>query len=237
MEVVWEMSSGIIKEKQTVLFLSRPRPLLPTTFRRQRRSLSCCASALHRQPLSRENRRKAVPYDLFTVLFKLSADWRPSSFGGGYAAMPLIQNQVVQLIPWLSQSEFTDLDHHFPDDPRPDRSQFRNLCRHPHCRSSRSAGSYHRLCAPFLHSCNDSGKNLLKIPKFKPSSGHFKIPPSCRDRHDRSCRVSILVTAFWETHFLPPSGCHSFQYKYKRAGNLSAFLDSSCKIQNDPVSM
>ena len=29
------------------------------------------------------------------------------SFGGGYAAMPLIQNQVVQLHPWLSQSEFT----------------------------------------------------------------------------------------------------------------------------------
>ena len=31
------------------------------------------------------------------------------SFGGGYAAMPLIQNQVVQIHPWLSQSEFTDL--------------------------------------------------------------------------------------------------------------------------------
>ena len=31
------------------------------------------------------------------------------SFGGGYAAMPLIQNQVVQLHPWLSQPEFTDL--------------------------------------------------------------------------------------------------------------------------------
>lgn len=31
------------------------------------------------------------------------------SFGGGYAAMPLIQNQVVQLHLWLSQSEFTDL--------------------------------------------------------------------------------------------------------------------------------
>ncbi len=31
------------------------------------------------------------------------------SFGGGYAAMTLIQNQVVQLHPWISQSEFTDL--------------------------------------------------------------------------------------------------------------------------------
>lgn len=31
------------------------------------------------------------------------------SFSGGYAAMPLIQNQVVQVHSWLSQSEFIDL--------------------------------------------------------------------------------------------------------------------------------
>lgn len=31
------------------------------------------------------------------------------SFGGGYAAMPLIQNQVVNPHHWLSLSEFTDL--------------------------------------------------------------------------------------------------------------------------------
>ena len=31
------------------------------------------------------------------------------SFGGGYAAMPLIQNQVVTLHGWLSMQEFTDL--------------------------------------------------------------------------------------------------------------------------------
>lgn len=31
------------------------------------------------------------------------------SFGGGYAAMPLIQNQVVTNHGWLSMSEFTDL--------------------------------------------------------------------------------------------------------------------------------
>jgi chromate transporter len=31
------------------------------------------------------------------------------SFGGGYAAMPLIQNQVVDLHQWLTVSEFTDL--------------------------------------------------------------------------------------------------------------------------------
>ena len=31
------------------------------------------------------------------------------SIGGGYAAMPLIQNQVVEAHHWLSMSEFTDL--------------------------------------------------------------------------------------------------------------------------------
>lgn len=31
------------------------------------------------------------------------------SFGGGYAAMPLIQSQVVSLNGWLSMTEFTDL--------------------------------------------------------------------------------------------------------------------------------
>lgn len=31
------------------------------------------------------------------------------SFGGGYAAMPLIQNQVVDIHGWLTLTEFTDL--------------------------------------------------------------------------------------------------------------------------------
>ena len=31
------------------------------------------------------------------------------SFGGGYAAMPLIQEQVITRYGWLTLSEFTDL--------------------------------------------------------------------------------------------------------------------------------
>ncbi len=31
------------------------------------------------------------------------------SIGGGYAAMPLIQNQVVEVHPWMTMQEFTDL--------------------------------------------------------------------------------------------------------------------------------
>ena len=32
------------------------------------------------------------------------------SFGGGYAAIPLIQGQIVDQHGWLSMPEFTDLD-------------------------------------------------------------------------------------------------------------------------------
>ena len=47
------------------------------------------------------------------------------SFGGGYAAMPLIQGQVVTMHQWLSMSEFTDL----ADDTGTDCGQFGNFCR------------------------------------------------------------------------------------------------------------
>ena len=38
------------------------------------------------------------------------------SVGGGYAAMPLIQNQVVDIHPWLTQAQALTLhggSHHF----------------------------------------------------------------------------------------------------------------------------
>lgn len=43
--------------------------------------------------------------ELFISFLKIGA----FSFGGGYAAMPLIQEQVVHAHQWLSISEFTDL--------------------------------------------------------------------------------------------------------------------------------
>ncbi len=73
------------------------------------------------------------------------------SFGGGYAAMPLIQNQVVQLHPWLSQSEFTDLITISQMTPGTYCRQFRYLRRHPHCRNAGCFGCYCRLCSAILH--------------------------------------------------------------------------------------
>ena len=46
-----------------------------------------------------------IYFQLFLSFFQIGL----FSFGGGYAAMPLIQGQVVQGYGWLSMSEFTDL--------------------------------------------------------------------------------------------------------------------------------
>lgn len=46
-----------------------------------------------------------IYFQLFLSFFQIGL----FSFGGGYAAMPLIQGQVVQGHGWLSMSEFTDL--------------------------------------------------------------------------------------------------------------------------------
>ena len=49
------------------------------------------------------------------------------SFGGGYAALPLIQGQVVKAHSWLSMSEFTD--YHISDDTGTNSREFSNICR------------------------------------------------------------------------------------------------------------
>lgn len=46
---------------------------------------------------------------IFLELFMSFVQVGLFSFGGGYAAMPLIQNQIVTMHHWLSMSEFTDL--------------------------------------------------------------------------------------------------------------------------------
>lgn len=47
--------------------------------------------------------------NIYTQLFLSFVQVGLFSIGGGYAAMPLIQNQAVELHHWLTMSEFTDL--------------------------------------------------------------------------------------------------------------------------------
>ena len=46
-----------------------------------------------------------IYFELFLAFFRIGL----FSIGGGYAAMPLIQDQVVDLHPWLTMTEFADI--------------------------------------------------------------------------------------------------------------------------------
>ena len=46
-----------------------------------------------------------IYFQLFLAFLQIGA----FSFGGGYAAMPLIQSQVIDKYGWLSTSDFSDL--------------------------------------------------------------------------------------------------------------------------------
>ena len=70
------------------------------------------------------------------------------SIGGGYAAMPLIQHQVVDLHGWLTIAGICGHRHHLPDDAGADRHQLGHLCRHPHCRAAGRHHRHHRCVFP-----------------------------------------------------------------------------------------
>ena len=72
------------------------------------------------------------------------------SFGGGYAAMPLIQGQVVTTHGWLTMSEFHC-------------SEFRHLRGTEDCRDSRSCGGNGRVYSAVLHYCDDPGKTIPEV--------------------------------------------------------------------------
>lgn len=56
-------------------------------------------------PCRKEGKDTVIYIELFISFLQIGA----FSFGGGYAAMPLIQEQVVNIHRWLSMEAFTDL--------------------------------------------------------------------------------------------------------------------------------
>ena len=51
---------------------------------------------------------------LFWAFFKVGA----FSFGGGYAMIPLIKKEIIDIHHWLLMDQFLDIISHFTDDPR-----------------------------------------------------------------------------------------------------------------------
>lgn len=119
------------------------------------------------------------------------------SFGGGYAAMPLIQNQVVQLHPWLSQSEFTDLITISQMTPGPIAVNSATFV------GTRIAGVPGALAATIgcvLPSCilvTILAKIYLKYRSLRLLQGILKSLRPAVIAMIAAAGVSILVTAFW----------------------------------------
>ena len=119
------------------------------------------------------------------------------SFGGGYAAMPLIQNQVVQLHPWLTQSEFTDLITISQMTPGPIAINSATFV------GTRIAGIPGALAATagcVLPSCilvTLLAKIYLKYRNLSLLQGVLKSLRPAVIAMIAAAGVSILVTAFW----------------------------------------
>ena len=121
------------------------------------------------------------------------------SFGGGYAAMPLIQGQVVQGHGWLSMSEFTDLITISQMTPGPiavNSATFVGI---------KIAGVPGALAATFgciLPSCilvTLLAKLYLKYREMAMLQGILRSLRPAVVAMIGSAGISILVTAFWSS--------------------------------------
>lgn len=75
------------------------------------------------------------------------------SFGGGYAAMPLIRGQVVTVHHWLSMSEFTDLITISQMTPGPIAVNSATICWNKDCWNSRSVSCNIWMYFTIVHYC------------------------------------------------------------------------------------
>ena len=136
-----------------------------------------------------------IYFQLFLSFFQIGL----LSFGGGYAAMPLIQGQVVQGHGWLSMSEFTDLITISQMTPGPiavNSATFVGI---------KIAGIPGALVATFgciLPSCilvTLLAKLYLKYREMAMLQGILRSLRPAVVAMIGSAGISILVTAFWSS--------------------------------------
>ena len=103
------------------------------------------------------------------------------SFGGGYAALPLIQGQVVKVHSWLSMSEFTDLITISQMTPGPIAVNSATFVGEKDCRYTRSALRNSRVHIAVLYYCNGNCKDLSKMAEYGVISGGVRLfaPSGC----------------------------------------------------------
>ena len=134
-----------------------------------------------------------IYFQLFLSFLQIGA----FSFGGGYAAMPLIQNQVVTLHGWLNLAEFTDLVTISQMTPGPIAVNSATFV------GTRIAGVPGALAATIgcvLPSCilvTILAKIYLKYRSLSLLQGILKSLRPAVIAMIAAAGVSILVTAFW----------------------------------------
>ena len=121
------------------------------------------------------------------------------SFGGGYAAMPLIQGQVVTGHHWLSMSEFTDLITISQMTPGPIAVNSATFVGIKNCGNTGCAGRSTFGC--ILPSCiivTVIAKLYLKYRSMEVLQGVLGSLRPCRCGDGiASAGIAILITAFW----------------------------------------
>lgn len=110
------------------------------------------------------------------------------SFGGGYAAMPLIQGQVVTAHHWLSMEEFTDLITISQMTPGPIAINSATFVGTKIAGTRGRPRGHLRMHPAVLHHRDLYRQTILKIQKSGTLTGDLKLPASRGRRFDRLCR-------------------------------------------------
>lgn len=106
--VVYDMGHGIIREKNTDFSSDHGRSIsckLYVSDQCRLHHFILYYTWLPADLVSEKEDTLMIYLQLFFSFLQIGT----FSFGGGYAALPLIQNQVVSLHHWISMAEFTDL--------------------------------------------------------------------------------------------------------------------------------
>ncbi len=133
-----------------------------------------------------------VYLQLFLAFLQIGA----FSFGGGYAAMPLIQAQVIERYGWMNPAT-GDLVTIPEMTPWSYCCEFCYFCGESGGRNRRSPGGNSRLYPAFLYFCNSSGLCIYKIPYHGAPSGNFGIPSQAVVAMIATAGLTILIPAFF----------------------------------------
>lgn len=125
------------------------------------------------------------------------------SIGGGYAAMPLIQDQVVDIHPWLTMTGFADIMAIAEMTPGPIALNAATLCGNSGGWAAGSADCHYRLYLPILCHCDDFGLCVLPLPWLEHCAGGLAGLRPAVIAMIASAGISLMILALYGQRTLP----------------------------------